>query len=544
MRFIAYFCNIRMSNHHCTLPYAATGAFSKLVTDYVARAQGIRPFMAHEVSLQGIEAAIARRQAFATPRGQVYHALQQQYASIGLHEKQARHLEALTDEHTFTIVTAHQPNIFTGPLYFMYKILHAIRLADYLSEQLPQYRFVPVYYMGSEDADLDELGHIFVNGEKIAWQTQQVGAVGRMHTTGLQEITARLKGQFGHMPFGADMARMLEEAYGSGTNIQQATLHLVNSLFAAFGLLVLIPDNALLKSAYVPTMRRELLQQYSSKIVSATIDRLKDQYKVQAAGREINLFYLFDDGRRERIERTDGGFRVLFSELYFTEEGLLQELEAHPERFSPNVILRGMFQETILPNIAFVGGGGELAYWLELKDLFEASGVPYPVLVLRNSFLLVNEKAEKLQNKLGLSAEELFLPSLALEDLLVKRLHGKQRDTDAAQQALSLLYDDLKREAGAVDVTLMQHVEALHAKAGKGLVGLAKKMQRAERRKIREESQQIDVLKSLLFPNGSLQERVENVMPFYAKYGPGLLQRLYNESLSLEQQFTVSYIDR
>ncbi len=537
-----YFCTHSMSSDHCTLPYQATGAFTKLVNDYVSGAPEINPFMSHEVSWEGIEAAIKNRLEFDTPRQALHEVLTGQYAGIPLHKKQVGHLSKLLDKNTFTVVTAHQPNIFTGPLYFIYKILHAIKLADELSARHSQYHFVPVYYMGSEDADLDELGFIFTGGEKLTWQTKQVGAVGRMNTEGLVSIIDHLKGRFSHLPFGKEMIAMLEEAYAKGSNIQQATLRLVNTLFAEFGLIVLIPDHPTLKAAYAPVIRRELLEQFSSGIVSQTIDRLKDHYKVQADGRDINLFYLFDDGRRERIEKTATGFRVLFSELNFTQEGLLQELKVHPERFSPNVILRGLFQETILPNIAFIGGGGELAYWLELKDLFQEAGVPYPVLVLRNSFLLVNERVQKLQKKLALSVEELFKPVLELEDLLVERLHGKMRDTDAAQQALEKLYEALKHETAEVDSTLVAHVGALHARARKGLEALAKKMQRAERRKISEETTQLEALRNNLFPNGLLQERLENFMPFYAQYGPALLQRLYNQSLTLEQQFTVSYL--
>ncbi len=536
--FVAY-C---MSNDHCTVPYAVTGAFSKLVNDYVSGAAEIKPFFEHEVSWEGLEAAIRNRKLFDTPRKVLHEVLLEQYTGINLLEKQAIHLGKLLEKDTFTIVTAHQPNIFTGPLYFIYKIIHAIKLADELSVRYPLYHFVPVYYMGSEDADLDELGHIYAGGEKLSWQTQQVGAVGRMHTDGLQSIIEILRGQFSHLPFGKNMIALLESAYQKGSNIQQATLALVNHLFAEFGLLVVIPDHPKLKTLYSTVMRRELLEQFSSGIVAKTIDRLKEHYKVQAAGREINLFYLFDDGRRERIERTASGYRVLFSDLHFTEEALLKELEAHPERFSPNVILRGMFQETILPNIAFIGGGGELAYWLELKDLFQEAGVPYPVLVLRNSFLLVNEKGKKLQEKLGLSAEELFKPVLELQDLLIERLHGKKHDTLAAQQALQNIYENLKTETTEIDITLVPHVVALHARARNGLEALAKKMQRAERRKISEESIQLETLKDALFPRNSLQERQENFMPLYAQYGTGLLQRLYEQSLTLEQQFTVSYL--
>jgi bacillithiol synthase len=539
----AYLCT-SMEAFCSTLPYHKTGAFSKLVTDYLAEADTIRPFYEHAMSYDGLLQAIENRMQFNTLRGLLQQVLHDQYAASELSGKQAIHLQKLDKPNTFTIVTAHQPNIFTGHLYFIYKILHSIKLAEDLNARWKQYHFVPVFYVGSEDADLEELGHIYAGGEKLVWQTEQTGAVGRMHTKGLEVLIDRLAGQFCGLPYGKEMIALLKRCYLSSENIQTATFKLVNELFAEFGLLVLIPDDARLKRAFVPVMKKELLTQFSSKIVAKTIANLQENYKVQAAGREINLFYLFDDGRRERIEKSGGIYRVLFTDLSFSEAEILSELEAHPERFSPNVILRGMFQETILPNIAFVGGGGELAYWLELKDLFHQSGVPYPVLVLRNSFLLVDHKAEKLINKLALSEEELFLSIMEQSDLLVQRLHGKQSEVDATMQALHDVYARLKEQAGGIDVTLEAHAEALLAKATKGIEGMGKKMKRAERRKMQDEARQLEKLKEILFPHNVLQERVENFMPYYAQYGPGLLQRLYKESLTLEGLFTISYIAR
>jgi bacillithiol synthase len=527
-----------------TLPYDKTGAFSRLVTDYLAASDTIRPFYEHPVSYEGLQQAIENRKKFGSPRGLLQHVLQDQYEAFELSGKQAVHLTKLHHDNTFTIVTAHQPNIFTGHLYFIYKILHAIKLADELNKMWKQYHFVPVFYIGSEDADLEELGHIYAGGEKLEWNTDQSGAVGRMHTKGLDKLIERLEGQFGGLQYGKEMIALLKRCYLDSENIQTATFKLVNELFAEFGLLVLIPDDARLKHAFSPVIKKELLTQFSNKIVSTTISNLQEHYKVQAAGRELNLFYLFEDGRRERIEKSGDRFRVLFSDLSFSESEILAELDAHPERFSPNVILRGMYQESILPNIAFIGGGGELAYWLELKDLFHQSQVPYPVLVLRNSFLMVNDKADALIRKLTLSEEELFLPLMEQEDLLVSRLHGKQSDVDDTLSAMQALYAQLQKQAGNIDVTLAAHAEALLTKAQKGVAGMGKKMKRAERRKIQDESRQLEKLKEMLFPHHGLQERVENFMPYFAQYGPGLLQRLYNESLTLEGLFAISYIDR
>jgi len=525
---------------HCeVLPYAATGAFSNMVLDYVAQDPKLRQFYAHPASTAGLQAAMANRQGFNTNRTVLVEALRAQYANYALQPTQEAHLNALLQPNCYTITTAHQPNIFTGPLYVVYKILHAIKLAEWLKQQMPESNFVPVFYMGSEDADLDELGHIFLGEEKLEWETSQTGAVGRMHTRGLEKIIERLQNEFGHLPFGAEMTQMITRAYTGHPNIQQATLYLLNSLFAAFGLLVVIPDNPALKSLFNAVVTKELLEQFSQSAVATTSAAIGVHYKVQAAGRPLNLFYLSPEGQRERIEKLAMGYAVPALGLQFSEAEIMAELAQHPERFSANVILRGVFQETILPNIAFVGGGGELAYWLQLKQVFAAVGVPYPVLVLRNSFLLMDHRASRLQKKLQLTTAQLFWPLQQQELWWVNQHAGQPLDTGAQQAELSALYDRIAQIAANVDETLLTHVAALQAKAKKGLQQLDKKMLRAEKRKQKDGLQQLQTVHRLLFPTHNLQERVENFMPLFAKYGPDLLQELYRNSLALEQQFTV-----
>ncbi|RYF81666.1 MAG: bacillithiol biosynthesis BshC, partial [Chitinophagaceae bacterium] len=165
------------------------------------------------------------------------------------------------------------------------------------------------------------------------------------------------------------------------------------------GLIVLIPDHPLLKQQMVKVFSDDLFAHKPFEIVQQTSGKISEAYTAQAFPREINLFYLKDD-IRERIEEKEGSFHVLNTTLSFTAEELQSELQNHPERFSPNVILRGIYQETILPNLAFIGGGGELAYWLQLKDLFNHYSVVFPVLVLRNSFLVAEEKWRKKKDQL------------------------------------------------------------------------------------------------------------------------------------------------
>lgn len=528
------------NNEICeTIPYKQTNYFSKTVTDYLDKNELLRPFYKYPVSLEGIEEAIEARKQFPQNRKVLVEELKKQYADLSISEKTINNIQLLAEENTFTITTAHQPNIFTGPLYFIYKILHAVKLAESLSRQFSQYNFVPVYYMGSEDADLDELNHIKINGQEYKWNTKQTGAVGRMKVDkAFIELIDKIEGQIGIEKYGEELASLFKASYRIDATIQQSTLELVNALFNEFGLVVLNPDNAELKCVFNPVVKKELTQQFSHKVVRQTLQQLEQHYKVQAGGREINLFYLIDD-RRERIEVGNGKFLIQNSELAFTEEEILKEVDAHPERFSGNVILRGVFQETILPNIAFIGGGGELAYWLELKNVFEAVDVPYPVLILRNSFLLIEPFEKEKINKLGFELKDVFLPKQDLLNKVVKRETSKQLTLTKETEQAKTFYQYLKNIAREIDTTLQQHIDALETKAVKKLVELEKKMLRAERKKFQAEERQIHKLKDHLFPNNSLQERTENVSSFYARFGKELLQILYKNSPALEQEFTL-----
>ena len=521
------------------LPYRQTDYFTKIILDYLDHAENLKPFYAHSPSLQGIQKAINERKTVSTNRKVLAEELKKQYADSAVSAVD-KNIEALLSEDTFTITTAHQPNSFTGPLYFLYKILHTIKLAEHCKASLPQYNFVPVYYMGSEDADLEELGHIYLGGQKIEWKTKQTGAVGRMKVDKeFLKLIELINGQLIVLPFGNEIVSHVKKCYQEGVMIQDATFKLVNSLFGEYGLIVFIPDNADLKKQAVKIFEDDLLNETPSVIVEQTANRLQGAgYKLQANPREINLFYL-KDGMRDRIVKIKDKYITHDSRIAFNEKEIINELQNNPERFSPNVILRGIYQETVLPNIVYIGGGGEIAYWLQLKDLFANYKVPYPVLLLRNSFLFVEKKWHEKINKLGFAVEDLFLPEQELISRLVARdtkneikLNGNF--TDAEQ-----LYESLKKQVVSVDSTLARHVEALKTQSLYRLHELEKKMLRAEKRKFTDQQRQIHTIKEDLFPSNSLQERTDNFMQYYAKWGKDFIGQVYRHSLSLEQEFAI-----
>ncbi|WP_158618180.1 bacillithiol biosynthesis cysteine-adding enzyme BshC [Chitinophaga lutea] len=520
------------------VPIADTGYFSPLIADFLTGREPLRSFYEYNPLQPDFKRAMLLKAEQPLRRDILADALYHQYKGIEIREEVRANIGLLQATNTFTVCTAHQPNIFTGYLYFVYKILQTIKLAQDLQRQYPDKHFVPVYYMGSEDADLDELGSIFLDGGKLTWNTEQTGAVGRMETKGLETLIEQIGNSIGYAPHAPELLEMLKKAYLGHSNIQEATLSLVNDLFGCYGLVVLIPDNPAFKQQLIPVMEEELWRQSSEAIVSKTIANLSEHYKVQANPREINLFYL-DRNIRQRIVKDGELWRILHTSLSFTGEELKKELYEHPERFSPNVILRGILQETILPNIAFIGGGGEVAYWLELKDLFRHHKVPYPVILLRNSFLWINKDQHDRQQKLGIKTDGLFEDTGLLINRYVHEHTNAALVLREEYAAIEKLFSAIEEKAKSIDITLVATTNAEKSRAIKSIGKLEHKFLRAEKKKFEWQAEQINQLKARLFPGNSLQERKENFLPYYAQYGPAFFDHLLRFLNPVTDQFCI-----
>jgi bacillithiol biosynthesis cysteine-adding enzyme BshC len=429
--------------------------------------------------------------------------------------------------------------VLTGHLYFIYKILHVIKIADELNESTDAAYFVPVYYMGSEDADLNELGRVFINGVCYQWKTDQQGAVGRMKIDeAFIDFLNEIRPEILKEPEGESVMSLLASCYQLGKTIQEATLELVNQLFGKFGLLILIPDNSLLKNSFKNIMEEELKSQSSYQILQNTLASFPSKYDTPAKGRLINLFYL-KGNIRERIEKNDQVFKIVNTGLEFSEEEILKELHQYPEHFSPNVILRPLFQEMLLPNVVFVGGGAELGYWMELKNIFESYSIPYPLILLRNSFTIIEKSVAQKIEDLKLEPIELFQENHQMIDKMIEMQKIPGLFLASQKEELIQVYQKIEALAKASDVTLEKHVAALKSKALKKIEQLEKKMLRAERKRFQKELHFIINIKSDLFPNDALQERVDNFCFYAARYGLGFIDSLYSSSKTFDQLYCI-----
>ena len=496
------------------IPFKETGYFSEFITDYLSQKAELRCLYHRFPLATNLPAQIKEKQAHysAENRDILAQALERQYKNLSISKETYQNIEALRQENTFTITTGHQLSLFTGPLYFIYKIVTTIVSCQQLKKLYPQYNFVPIYWMATEDHDFEEINHFSFRGQKLSWHAEQSGMVGDFSTEGLERISHILKVLLGKSHQGQYLASLFERAYEQHKTLASATRYLVNELFTPYGLVIIDGNDKALKELLVPYFKRELLENASHKEVEKTLAYIKSvnkNYPEQVHPREINIFYV-KDGIRERIVKEEQGYTVLNTSIRFSEEEILRHLECFPEYFSPNVILRPLYQEVILPNLAYIGGGGEIAYWLELKDMFALYKVPFPMLMLRNSVLLISEAQEKKLHKLGLTHHDIFLKNNILENKITQRLSEYPIDFSAQRACLQEHFAQLHQIAAHTDKSFLGTVKAQEAKQIKGLDNLEKRLLKAQKKKYRETLDRVIDLRVSLFPKESLQERVDN----------------------------------
>jgi len=483
-----------------------TGQFSPIFLDYISQKESVRDFYQHYPSIGNFENQIALKKAFPNAnRIKLETVLNQQYGALDMSPKLRENIRSLASDNTFTVTTGHQLNIFTGPLYFIYKIVTVIDACRQLKERYPDCNFVPVYWAASEDHDFEEISYFYLYGQKYVWQTDQKGAVGRFKPHSLSEVLDKLPQR---LP-------LFEKAYLNQSNLADAVRFYVNELFGQEGLVMVDGDHPDLKRLFAPIIKKDIENRVSGTLVEQTSSKLDNMgYKTQVFAREINFFYL-NSIRRERIIEKDGVFRVNNTDLSFTPAELWALLEKHPENFSPNVIMRPLYQECILPNLAYVGGPAEVAYWLQLKGVFDHFALPFPMLMPRNFGLVVGKGQAGKIEKLKLNLADLFLEGHEIRKKYVRENSENDLLLGEEKEAFARLMEKVKAKAIAIDKTLDGYMGKQETRLLQEFESMEKKLQKAEEQNQATAIQQIENIKEKLFPGGSLQERHDNFLNFY-----------------------------
>ena len=521
------------------ISYQNSGYFSKLIHDYLDQKNELQSLYNHFPTLENFEKQIIEKQANFDNDNRIplVKTLKKQYQDIEISDATKQNIELLAHPNTFTITTGHQLNLFSGPLYFLYKIISTINLSKELKSKYPTYNFVPIYWMATEDHDFEEINYFNFKGKKFRWNKESTGPVGRLSTEGLAEFFEIYSKELGSSTNAGFIKKLFEEAYLKHENLADATRFLANSLFADYGLVILDADEKDLKRVFIPYIKEELERQTSFKAVQKTIEELKE-YTVQVNPREINLFYI-EDNLRERIIFENDKYYVNNTRTSFSKDEILKLLENNPEKFSPNVIMRPLYQEVILPNLCYIGGGGEIAYWLELKSFFDAVNITVPILLVRNSVLLATEKQAKKADNLGLSWADLFTKPDDLVNTITHKLSVFPIDLTSQKETLEKQFEYLYELAQQTDKSFSGAVKAQEVKQKKGLENLEKRLLKAQKRKLDDELQRVTDLQLELFPNKSLQERQANFSEFYLEKGEQLIPLLIQKLKPLETNFNI-----
>lgn len=520
------------------IDYERLGQWSHTDLAYLKHDPALSPFYEYEPLRSNFTKVISNRKKFPVNRQLWLASLKKQYAAIGIPLPYAD--DVFLNENTFTVTTAHQPVLFTGPLYHLYKISGTIHLARQLNDDHPGHQFLPMFVLGAEDHDWQETNHYFLFGKKHEWARTVSGSAGRLNVEGLDTMIEDAKELLKNTPFGNEIYSHLSNALKKASTYAQFHQAFLVSLYNEYGLVVINMDDADLKRSFIPILEKELKDQFSMQYVPATQASLeKSGFKPQAYCRPINLFYM-EEGIRERIEPVEGGsFIRVDSKIRYTQEEIIAELHAHPERFSPNVILRPLYQEFILPNLAYIGGGGELAYWLERKTQFEAAGIHFPMLVRRNSVLMIDASTAAQLEKADIGWEDL----LGEYDTIVKTFLVKHSETDLSfeeeKKMIHEAYIALSNKAQRLDPTLATAILAEETKQSRVFEQLGSRLMRAEKQQQETNLNRIKKLKDKLFPNGGLQERHDNMMGFYSTSGKTMLETLITVCDPMEEKFTI-----
>lgn len=504
-----------------------TNQWKQLLSDYLDDADALTPLYHRKPEISSFKEQIEEKQASFDKRNELVEELKSQYGRLNIKARDEL-ITKLKDSNTFTLTTGHQLCLFGGPAYFVYKIAGTIALAKKLKTEYPEYDFVPVYWLASEDHDFEEIQSLRLFGKKISWEREASGPVGRLHTDGLSEIGKELEQVFGNSPFAEELNTLFSESYLASENLSEATIRFVEKLFVDEDLLCLDADSTRLKSSF----REVILDELKNESAASSVERAnnilaKANYTQQIHIRDINLFYILD-GYRERIVRKGEQWQTNDGKHLWNWTEIELEVNENPERFSPNVALRPLYQELILPNLAYIGGGGEMSYWLQLKPIFDHHKLVFPILIPRLSVTAVIPSIQKKIDKLGLEIASYFQRS---EDLVKTYLSTQTEISDFSEERKMLkeLEESALQKMQDLEEGFRKSISAEFNQMAGSLGKIYGKYKKQVKQREEISINQLQGVQNAIYPDQKLQERVENFALWYLRSGKEGLNAIEKE---------------
>jgi len=519
----------------------------RLVDDYFYDYGKVREFFDGDFrDAAAYERQTERTLARRIPREELAAILKEQNQSYGCGPRTLGHIEAMEREQACAVVTGQQVGLFSGPLYTIYKALTAIKLAERLSRNGPG-KCVPVFWLASDDHDLAEIDHIVLLDKDNRLGKVRCGmpsgelkipASALVLPPEIEDCLRRLAEVTQESEFKADIIAALSEAYRPGRGWAEAFARWMTRLFQSHGLIFIDASHPRLKELGEGVFYREINEESAATPPAlAASRRLRDAgYEGQVHLHEgiLNIFYA---ERERRSVQWDGhAFEIKDPRETRSKEDLLALAKEKPFLFSPNVLFRPIYQDSLLPTVVYIGGPGEIAYFAQMKGVYEKFGLPMPVIYPRKSLTVVERKIERILAKYHLDIPDLWGGA----DGIIRSL-GESGVPESLGEGLSLAashleqdFEPLIRDIAAFEPTLKESALLARGKMVHQLQFLEKKIVQAAKKRNDIAVGQIRKAGDHLYPNGHLQERVFNIVPYLIKYGLAFVDKL-DEAINIDE---------
>ncbi|MBI3765791.1 MAG: bacillithiol biosynthesis cysteine-adding enzyme BshC, partial [Ignavibacteriales bacterium] len=515
------------------LPHSV-GGFSLLFCDYLNDFQRVHHYFETDFhSLQQIPKLADRLRQHYSHRSLLVEILTEQNQKFGVGVSTLENIKHLADEKTFAVVTGQQLGILGGPLYTVYKAITAIKLSKQLSVNFPEYKFVPVFWLESEDHDFEEVNKVgILSTEHVPTKIEYLphgkplqknpGPIGELRLDGyLDSFYDQLQKSLGNSEFKKPLVELLASAYKPEASFEQAFAVLMNTLFDGEGLIFISPNDKRLKTLLAPIFQKEI-QEFPrvSQLIIQQSAELENRYHAQIKTKALNLFHFFKGGRYF-IEPREHDFSLRGTRHFIPKDELLRIATETPELLSPNVALRPICQDTILPTVAYVAGPSEIAYFAQLKSVYQYFGITMPMIYPRASTTILEEKIERIMEKYELDILDFFGDPEKVNNRVIE-LASEVRVDEMFQSAIQRVNDqvnEMRFGLNYIDSTLLGALETTRSKLEFQLHALREKTMAAQKQKHEVALRQVQKASHSIFPNKNFQERELSIVHFMNKHG-------------------------
>jgi len=465
-----------------------------------------------------------------------------QYSNLNPSNLTQENIKKLSDKKTLAVVTGQQLGILGGPLYTFYKIITAIKLSRFLSERYDDYNFVPIFWLEADDHDFNEVRSLKIIDDansliSIGYKDeieeddmrQSVGMINL--DSSINDFFNKFNDSIKQTDFKTAILDRLKNIYKEGISFKEAFKKLIFDYFDEFGLILFDPQDNEIKQLLKPVFRKEItdFRAHTEKLVhvSATLEEL---YHAQVKVKPVNLFLRVDEGRYS-IEPVENEFRLRRKRRSFSQEQLLELLENEPERFSPNVLLRPICQDYLLPTAFYIAGPSEIAYFAQIKLLYELYNIPEPIIYPRSSATILENTISNSLEKFSVSVNEMFIDVENVKKKIINSIEeiSVEQMFDGINNQIEGTFDQLKEKLLDLDKTIADSSNRYRDKILSNLNELKSKAEKAQQKKYEVTLRQIDRAAVHLFPNSNLQEREINFIYFANKYGEDILKKIFDE---------------